>query len=755
MADTPTLTPEEIKAMAAAKAAAVEKAAKSSAGEVSKGLVTEGAAADPVAKGVSAMDEYASPAERKAAFAANADRRFTTPNQPEMRITPYGERGLVPYQPPAAGGGAPPPPSGPATGASSPGGAGGAPKSPWYKPSAGAAGLMGAYVADALIPRANDGTDAGYNVNTTRDTAMSALNTGALVPMLLKTKNPWAIGAAAALGGGTALYNRLHNYNTQHPENDSQHEYKTPNAQTNFWEQGPAVVQDAGHLASKALRGIGDGVGYDVEHYTPYPYLRDGAQKAVDYFTPPSATPKFEGGQQILREATASPVGQYSEEASEALHPKLGANEKLESDGTITKSVYDDRGNYLGYGNRSVEKSATPSGAVSPQDGAQEILKQQLTPEAQAIYDRRKTIMDQSLSSKPAVMKVSPSGQLVQTNYDEDGNIVRSQNPGVRHRVDELLRERSLQAQAQMPEFEAGHVQRHENYLNGISNSPDAAVRESEANRWAQYNAAQQMERASAPRMTGDPLRDAPISANIANAAKGQAIANGEDPTKPNVIAKYLPKENGVGALESNASTNDLAMQALRGTSMPSMINHAITQNFGGSRTDEAENRRAIDQITKQATIDQKDDAASTAAERLELAKQTAQNTRDAKESARDAKESAMGAQRIKGLEGRLDRVDKEILTNQTNLGDIGKKKGAALNLKTLDNKRAKIQADLDKASGLEPEGGQEVAPTSDSGDTAPQTNSELNKESMEKDQVVVGKDGKSYRWTGTGFVPA
>lgn len=307
-----------------------------------------------------------------------------------------------------------------------------------------------------------------------------------------------------------------------------------------------------------------------------------------------------------------------------------------------------------------------------------------------------------------------------------------------------------------MPEFEAGHVQRHENYLNGISNSPDAAVRESEANRWAQYNAAQQMERASAPRMNGDPLRDAPISANIANAAKGQAIANGEDPTKPNVLAKYLPKENGVGALGSNASTNDLAMQTLRGTSMPSLINRAITQNFGGSQIDDAENKQAIDQITKQATIDQKDDTTSAAAERLELAKQTAQNTQDARESARDAKSAAVAALRIKGLESRLDKADKAIQTNTTDLGDIAKKKGAAQNLKALEAKRAKIQASLDKESGLEPEEAEEVAPTSDSGDTAPQTNSELNKESMEKDQVVVSKkDGKSYRWTGTGFVPA
>jgi len=204
--------------------------------------------------------------------------------------------------------------------------------------------------------------------------------------------------------------------------------------------------------------------------------------------------------------------------------------------------------------------------------------------------------------------------------------------------------------------------------------------------------------------MTGDPLRDAPIAANIGHAAAGMARANGitDEQLKrnPELAARYLPKENGVGALGSNASTNELAMQTLRGTSMPSLINRAITQNFGGSRIDDAENKQAIDQISKQATIDQKDDT-------VELAKQTAQNVQD-------ARSQAAAALRIKGLEGRLDKADKAIQTNTTDLGDIAKKKGAALNLKALEAKRAKIQAALDKESGLEPEEAEEAKHTSE-----------------------------------------
>jgi hypothetical protein len=51
--------------------------------------------------------------------------------------------------------------------------------------------------------------------------------------------------------------------------------------------------------------------------------------------------------------------------------------------------------------------------------------------------------------------------------------------------------------------------------------------------------------------------------------------------------------------------------------------------------------------------------------------------------------------------------------------------------------------------------GGEDVDSESDSGDITPQPTNAPTKESMKPGQTVVGKDGKTYRWTGTGFVPA
>lgn len=230
-----------------------------------------------------------------------------------------------------------------------------------------------------------------------------------------------------------------------------------------------------------------------------------------------------------------------------------------------------------------------------------------------------------------------------------------------------------------------------------MRNSP---IVQEERIRQARYDAKNAMEAARAPQPNGDPLRDAQIAANIGKAAGDMAKANGvtdeQLKANPGLAARYLPPTTGVNALGSSQRINDMAMETLRGTALPNLINQAISQNIGGSQTAEFQNKRAVDQISKQATIDQKDDA-------TELAKQTAQGRAD-------DRASTASANLIKGLEGRLDRVDTEIGKNTTDLGDIAKKQGAATNLERLNKKRSKIQADLDKAQGLEPEEGPEAS---------------------------------------------
>lgn len=551
---------EDEKAMAEkakqAKAAAEKTPVATKAPEMSGGLISESAPVDPVAQGAGKMAEhiegvkpdgtYMTPEERIAAHKAAKDTRFTMQNEPtvERGLVTQGERGLVPYQ--GTGGGSPPPPAASAGGVA---GAGASKPSLFNRavkgltPSPTTLGLVGANAADFLIPRANDSTDAGYNVNTARDTAMSALNTAALVPMLMKKPSPATLGAAALLGGGTALYNRLSDYNKQHPENGEGYQYKTPQADANFWEQAPAVVQDAGHLASKAIRGLGDGVAYDLENYTPYPYLRDGAQKVVDYFTPKSKHPEFKDGQKILREATQSPVSQYAPEISEVMHPNLPKNVKQEADGTYTKSIYDKEGNYLGYG-----QSKTPYA-----DEATNALKQGLTPQAQAIYERQKAIMDQNLSDNPPVASVGPGGELIQTNYDKDGRIVRSSNPEVRQRVDDILRNRAIQAQAAMPEFEEGHVERFQKFRDRVKAERD-------------------LEAAKGAGITNDPIANANTARAMEDAATRLGALTGKDPMSllPELDPRY-----------SN-SVADTAREFLRarGQGRPMTQAEAVAQNL-------------------------------------------------------------------------------------------------------------------------------------------------------------------------------
>lgn len=726
--------PEDEKAMAEkakqAKAAASEKVIVNNAPKMSGGLISEAALVDPVAEGAGKMAEhidgvkpdgtYMTPEERIAAHRAAKDTRFTMPNEPavERGIVPQGERGLVPYQPSVGGGGGTPPPASPSGGVAGPG----APKPSLFNravkqltPSPSTLGLVGANLADYFIPRADDSTDTGYNINTARETAMSALNAGSIVPML-GVRDPRVIGGAALLGGGMALYNRLKDYNAQHPENDAA-PLQLPNASPNFWSQAPAAIHDAGHLASQALRGLGDGINYDIEHYTPYPYVRDaiqgGAQKAVDYFTPPKTT-KFEGGAKILREATQGPVSEMNpDDLHEVVNSqvKLPPNVKQEDDGSYTKSIYDDRGNYIGYGN-----SRTPYAAE-----AEKVLKQDLGPQAQAIYERLKAGHAQNSSSKPPVMKVSPSGEVIQTNYDEDGNIVRSQNPEVQRLVDERLRDRAQQAVAAMPEFEAGHVERFNKFKESVE-------------------AERALETAKNTGVSQDPIVNARTARIMVDSAERLGKATGKDPLT--LIPAADPRFSN--------PVEDIAREILQ----------RKAQNLGGMSQSEAvanalllapnQYRSPIQEESQKNAIQAF--APAQAVVNAEATKQYRDSTRDAQEAAlklrtenaqdrRGKAEATASTNLIKGLTRRLDTVDKDIAKYTEDLGDFSKKAGAAKNLVALNKKKAAIQADLDKAQGLEPE---EVDSESSADDNTPQPNPSAPKVSSKEEYDKLPK-GSQY----------
>lgn len=356
------LTPEE----EAAKAKAAKP--KPSAQEMSGGAVKPAPKRDAAAKGAAAMDDFINPnagtktagqtsAEAKAAFqetraanqaaaAAQAERRFTmvSPEEAASKAT-AAESGAAKMAAAAEGS---------------------ATKSPGMLARAGRAVASPALlvpaavgVADAVIPRANDATDAGYNVNTARDSAVNATTYGTLAAIAnnaLKFKNPYLVGGAAALGAGKAIYDRLSDYHEANPQADEQ-PYALPNAKANFWEQAPAAMSDAGRVASQILRGIGDGTGYLLNNYTPYPYLKQANDAVVDYFTPES----------MKRPAQPEPQAPAQEPVPPQVNPEEGplpANTERLSDGRYRQELYGPDGTYRGFavGNREqIDRLSGPS----------------------------------------------------------------------------------------------------------------------------------------------------------------------------------------------------------------------------------------------------------------------------------------------------------------------------------------------------------------------------------------------------------
>ena len=380
------LTPEEVAAEAekakAAKPAA--KSAKPSAQEMSGGAVKPAPKPDAAAKGAAAMDDFINPnagtkaagqtsAEAKAAFqetraanqaaaAAQAEKRFTmvSPEEAASKAT-AAESGAAKMAAAAEGAAA---------------------KSPGMLARAGRAVVSPAFLAPLAtsvadegipngtggylvppVPRADDATDAGYNINTARDAGVNAVNYGALTAIAknaLKLKNPYLIGGAALLGGGKALYDRLSNYHEAHPEADEQ-SYALPEAKPNFWEQAPAAVSDAGRVASQILRGVGDGTSYLLNNYTPYPYLKQAndavASAAADYFTPESMKQPAQPEPQAPAQEPVQPPVNMEE-------GPLPANTERLSDGKYRQELYGPDGTYRGFavGNQEqIDRLSRPS----------------------------------------------------------------------------------------------------------------------------------------------------------------------------------------------------------------------------------------------------------------------------------------------------------------------------------------------------------------------------------------------------------
>lgn len=367
------LTPEE---EAAKKAEAKPKPAKPSAQDMSGGAVKPAPKANAAAKGASAMDDflsgtradgsYMSGSERKAAFQATRDARFTMPGQApvERAIVPVQQvdRTLATTAQPAAN-------AAEANAAKMAQAAGDAAtrggrltralKSPVTLGTT-------ALVAEALIPRSDDSTDAGYDLNTARDAVSSGIGYGMLGPMVSRAapylankvapqlaKGPWpakaTAAALAALGAGSAAYDRLSDYSAANPEAD-QRDYELPKADVNLWSQAPAALSDAGRVASQILRGVGDGTSYLLNNYTPYPYLKRANDAVADYLTPPSMKSAAPA------EQAPEPEAPRQDLVREALAGPLPPNTELLPNGQLQQKLYGKDGTFYGTATGSLEQ---------------------------------------------------------------------------------------------------------------------------------------------------------------------------------------------------------------------------------------------------------------------------------------------------------------------------------------------------------------------------------------------------------------
>jgi hypothetical protein len=353
------LTPEE---EAAKKAAAKPAPEKPSAQQMSGGAVKPSAKPDAAAKGASKM----------AAAAAGVGGPVSG-----VRPNPTSFPAGAPPVPTSFPAGAPPVPGQPAANAAEAGAAkmsqaaeavprGGR----IVKALTSPVGLgTSALVADALIPRSDDSTNAGYNLNTARDMASGGVGLGMFGPMvsravpylantvapqLAKGPLPAKLTAAAlaALGAGNAAYNRSSDYYAANPEADDR-DYELPKADVNLYSQAPAALSDAGRVASQVLRGVGDGAGYLLNTYTPYPYVKKGYDAVVDYITPPS----MKAGEAAQPEAAEEPTQPVPEEPMpQTPSGPLPANTERTADGRFEQKLYGPDGTFRGKATGSLEQ---------------------------------------------------------------------------------------------------------------------------------------------------------------------------------------------------------------------------------------------------------------------------------------------------------------------------------------------------------------------------------------------------------------
>lgn len=317
--------------------------------------------------------------------------------------------------------------------------------------------------------------------------------------------------------------------------------------------------------------------------------------------------------------------------------PVLPPNTKFEPDGALTKTIYDDKGNYLGYGTRSVTPTvATGVGKIDGMDS--DVANQKLANSLKA----RGILNDGSDAFKinEQINQAIKNGQRFDgllTQFDKASNrppvnpeIPKAPEPEIEHnpfgdsttdQVTAALGGRDKLYEDNLPDYSKVRAMAAKEAQLEAANPGQRAARLAEVKKqdqdsWNRYYAEREMRQALADQPNDDPVWNAHIAKNQANAAHSMAIANGatEQQLKehPEMMDKYLRDPNDFDSPGSQRQTNNLAMEAIRGKSTPELITSSMNSESlpGNNHYRQELNRQAIAATNSQAGVDSKADRA-------------------------------------------------------------------------------------------------------------------------------------------------
>ena len=276
----------------------------------------------------------------------------------------------------------------------------------------------------------------------------------------------------------------------------------------------------------------------------------------------------------------------------------------------------------------------------------------------------------------------------------------------------------------------------------------EAGTPEHQARFRAEVEAKRALESAQGAGVSQDPIVNARTARIMADSAERLGKATGQDPATliPAADPRFSnPVEDTAREILQRKAQN------LGGMSQSEAVANALTSApyQYGSPIQEGSQKNAIQAFAPAERVNE----AQAQNEDRDLARmQVNENARLQRESTEQTRQDAIAAGQEKTRQTILSR---QLASIQQQISKLSPNPSAA---KMNAPRIAELQAQYKEMAKMDTTGifgGEDVDSESDSGDITPQPTNAPTKESMKPGQTVVGKDGKTYRWTGTGFVPA